>query len=238
MSWVAVAVGVGTVAAGAIGASASRSAARTQAGAADRASAAELEQFYQTREDMAPWREAGGRALTTLEERLPELTRRFSLQDFLTDPGYGFRLSEGEKAINRAAAARGSWDSGGTGKALTRYGQDFASGEYDKAYNRFVQDQGNEYNRLAGISGTGQTTAQQIGALGAGATSRSSDALMTGAAARGAGSIGAANAITGAAATGFNLYNQYRLANAFENRMNRPNTVYPSLPAYGDNPEY
>lgn len=230
MSWVAVGVAGGAVAASLIGANASRSAAGTQAQAADRASAAELEMFNQTRNDMAPWREAGGRALTTLESRLPELTRRFSLADFLKDPGYDFRLSEGEKAINRAAAARGSWDSGATGKALTRYGQDYASGEYGNAYNRFGQDQANEFNRYAAISGIGQTAAQQVGQAGAGATARSNDALLSGAAARGAGAIGAANAYTGAAGMGFNLYNQYRLTDAITNRQ--PTTVYPSSSAY------
>ena len=133
MTWVAVAIGGAAV----LGAVASRSAGKTQSAAADRATEATLSQYRQTREDMAPWREAGGRALTTLESRLPELTRRFSLADFLKDPGYEFRLAEGEKGINRAAAARGMWDSGATGKALTRYGQDYASGEYGNAYNRY-----------------------------------------------------------------------------------------------------
>src|SRR4030067_1436713 len=122
MTGVAGAIGGGAV----LGAVASRSAGKTQSAAADRATEATLSQYRQTREDMAPWREAGGRALTTLESRLPELTRRFSLADFLKDPGYEFRLAEGEKAINRAAAARGMWDSGATGKALTRNGPSYA----------------------------------------------------------------------------------------------------------------
>jgi hypothetical protein len=208
-----------------LGAFSSRSAAKTQAAAADRATAATLSQYEQTREDMAPWREAGGRALTQLESRLPELTRRFSLADFLKDPGYDFRLAEGEKAINRAAAARGSWDSGATGKALTRYGQDYASGEFGSAANRFRLGQEDEYNRLAGVSGTGQTTARDIGEFGARSTERASDYLMSGAAARGAGAVGAANAISGGVVGGFNAYNSYRLVDALTNRQ--PQTYDP-----------
>ena len=52
------------------------------------------------------------------------------------DPGYQFRLSEGQKAINNAASARGMYGGGSTLKALTRYGQDYASNEYQNAFNR------------------------------------------------------------------------------------------------------
>ena len=41
------------------------------------------------------------------------------------DPGYQFRLNEGNKAINAAASARGNARGGATMKALTRYGQDY-----------------------------------------------------------------------------------------------------------------
>ena len=60
--------------------------------------------------------------------------------NFQADPGYGFRLSEGMKALERSAAARGGLMSGGTGKALQRYGQDLASQEYGNAFQRFQQD--------------------------------------------------------------------------------------------------
>ena len=61
--------------------------------------------------------------------------------DYKTDPGYDFRLQEGNQAIERAAgtAAGGPGRySGATLKALTQYGQDFASNEYGRAYGRRV----------------------------------------------------------------------------------------------------
>jgi len=61
-------------------------------------------------------------------------------QNFLQmDPGYGFRLNEGVKALERSAAARGGLMSGATGKALQRYGQDVASQEFGNAYNRLAE---------------------------------------------------------------------------------------------------
>ena len=91
------------------------------------------------------------------------LMREFSMDDFREDPGYQFRLSEGQKAIERGAAARGGLNSARTMKALMGYGQNMASQEYQNAYNRYNQNQSNKFNRLASIAGLGQTANQQLG---------------------------------------------------------------------------
>jgi hypothetical protein len=77
-------------------------------------------------------------------------------QQFLQmDPGYGFRLSEGLKAVDRQAAARGGLISGGALKASQRYGQDLASQEF-----------GNAYNRLARLAEIGPSSAGVMNQLG------------------------------------------------------------------------
>lgn len=53
-----------------------------------------------------------------------------------SDPYYQFRLSEGLKAQQHGAAARGTLLSGGFQKALTGYAQGLASEEGDKIYGR------------------------------------------------------------------------------------------------------
>ena len=58
--------------------------------------------------------------------------------DVTQDPGYDFRMQEGLKAIRRGAAAGSGARGGATMKALTRYGQNLASDEYGKAYDRAV----------------------------------------------------------------------------------------------------
>ena len=93
--------------------------------------------------------------------------QEFGEEDFETEPGYEFRLAEGQKALERSAAARGQVFSGGTLKALTRYGQGVASQEFGRAYNRFQENRMTRYNFLAGLSGTGQTTGVQLGQIGA-----------------------------------------------------------------------
>ena len=52
------------------------------------------------------------------------------------DPGYQFRLQQGQQALENSAAARGMLRTGGTMKGLMDYNQAAASQEYDKAYGR------------------------------------------------------------------------------------------------------
>jgi len=89
------------------------------------------------------------------------LQKRFNNAEFEKDPGYQFRMDEGNKAVESGAAARNGLLSGAAMKAMQKYSQGFASNEYGNAYNRFTGDQQNMYNRLAGISGTGQQQMNQ-----------------------------------------------------------------------------
>ena len=66
------------------------------------------------------------------------------------DPGYQFRLDQGNQALQRSAAANGTLLSGGTQKALARYNQDYASGEFQNVYNRANQTFQNRYGQYLG----------------------------------------------------------------------------------------
>src|SRR4029453_14894451 len=63
---------------------------------------------------------------------------------------------------------RGLLGSGGTLKALERYRQNFASNEFNNAYQRafdtFEANQSNRFNRLSALSGIGQDAATNLGA--------------------------------------------------------------------------
>ena len=116
--------------------------------------------YDQARADQAPWREAGVGALgqlTTGTAPGGALIRPFAMSDYQADPGYAFRQSEGIKALDRSASARGGLGGGAALKAVNRYGQDYASNEYGNAYNRYGTNQNNAYNRLASMTGLGQT---------------------------------------------------------------------------------
>jgi hypothetical protein len=95
-----------------------------------------------------------------------ELVRGFTMADYQADPGYAFRLSEGQKQLDRQAAMRGGQISGSSLKAAARFGQDMASQEYSNAYNRFRDTQGLRRNALAGVTGFAPTAANAMGNLG------------------------------------------------------------------------
>jgi hypothetical protein len=100
-----------------------------------------------------------------------------------TDPGYLFRLGEGQKVLENSAAARGGLLSGQTGKALQQYGQNFASNEFGNIYDRYrglidagygrhvgdftarVGEREAKFGKLTGQSGQGLQTLGQLAQL-------------------------------------------------------------------------
>ena len=183
-----------TVASAVIGSSASRSAAKAQAGAANRAANLQREQFERQTELQAPFREAGVRALPELEAA--SRYTPFGMQQFTADPGYGFRLAEGQKALDRQAAARGGLISGGALKAAQRYGQEMGSQEYTNAFNRYQTERQARLNPLQSLAGVGQTSVGQLGAAGQSYAAGAGEAIGAGAQARASGYMGGANALS------------------------------------------
>lgn len=134
----------------------------------------------------------------------------FTGSDLQNEPGYQFGVNQGEQGINRAAAGRGSYDSGATLKALTRFNQDYAGTKYNDAYSRaYNTDNSNKnrtYNYLSGVSGTGVNAAGVTAGLGANAANAGGGYITNAGDAGAAGSVGAANAIGG----GVNSYLNYQ----------------------------
>ena len=174
MTWVATAV----VGSAAVGAYSANKAAKTTAQAAqqgieaqeqglqqqlafgEKSLAAQERMYQQGVELQKPFREAGINALNKLIP-LSDYTK-FGAEQFQQDPGYAFRLSEGMKALDRTAAARGGLLSGGTLKAAQRYGQDMGSQEYMNAFNRYQTERNAQINPLQSLVGAGQTSTNQL----------------------------------------------------------------------------
>ena len=153
------------------------------------------------------------------------LMRNFGAADFQTDPGYNFRLSEGLKALDRQAAARGGMMSGAALKAAGRYGQEAASQEYGNAFNRFQTNRASqaglftdaynrnrtrqldEFSRLGGLMTSGQNAAAGTGASQAAFGSNAANLMSQGAQAMGQGVIGAGQATAAGQMGAGNTYN-------------------------------
>lgn len=189
---------LGNIAGTLYGANAAGNAAQTQADAARYATDIGNQQYAQNRADMEPWRQSGVSALAQLNAGTAaggDFNRNFTAADFTADPGYQFRMDQGRQGLERSAAARGGLLNGGTLKALTRYGQDYASNEFGNAYNRWSNDTSTRYNRLSSLAGLGQTTASQVAGYGAQNASNAANNAMQVGNANASGYIGRANAI-------------------------------------------
>lgn len=217
MSFVAVAVGTGVAGIGGalISSSAANSAAEKQAAASDRSSQLQYDMYQQQRDDTAkqlaqqrtdyaPWLQAGGGALSALTNG--QFNQTFNPADVTSDPGYAFRMQEGQKALERSAAARGGLQSGGTLKAISRYGQDYASNEYNNAYNRFSNDQTRRFNQLSSIAGLGQNANSQLASSGMNGLNSMNSAGQNYANNVGQNMIGTANAQGAAGIAGANAW--------------------------------
>lgn len=186
-------------------AKASKQAAQTQADAAAKANDTQLQMFEETRADQKPYLQAGTGAVNRLADLVGtsgnttaqgygSLTQPFTAADFVADPGYQFSLEQGQKALERSAAAKGGLLSGAALKAAQTYGQGTAAQEYNDVYNRYNTSQTNIYNRLAGLSGTGQTAANQLASTGTQVGSNIASNITGAGNAQAAGQVGAANA--------------------------------------------
>jgi hypothetical protein len=124
--------------------------ASAQKSAGKKSLAEQKRQFDLTRSDQMPWMQAGSAALGQMQAM-----NNGDFSKFYSSPDYQFALDQGMQGLDRSAAARGRLFSGGYGQDLTKYAQGMATQNY-----------GNYYNRLAGLSGTGQTTATNLGQIG------------------------------------------------------------------------
>jgi hypothetical protein len=175
------------------------------------------------------------------------LMDNFTLADFEADPGYAFRFSEGQKALDKSMAARGLGISGANIKGAVKYGQDMGSQEYGNAFNRFQANRANqssEYNTafnrdqiqrnallnpLQSMMGSGQTATNQVNNASSQYTTNANNASMNygtnatnalvgGANARASGYTGMANALGSAVNQSIN-YNNMTNNNALYGRM-------------------
>jgi len=240
--WVAAAVVGGAV----LGTVASSKASSAQQSAANRATdvaaqtadqqvALQREIFEKQTELQAPFREAGLAGQNRLMELLgiggkkgpgygKYATAEFGADKFKADPGYAFRMSEGMKALERSAAARGGLLSGATLRGTQRYGQDLASQEYQNAFNRYQAERAGTLNPYQALAGTAQSSANVLGgqagqmgsnisnALGSYGSAAQSNIIGSGNA-QASGYMGMANAIGGGVGQGINFYQNQQLLN-------------------------
>ena len=203
----------GFIAGSVISGGASYLGAREQAKSTDRATAAQERMFGRQVELQEPFRQVGVNAL-------PELVAAskydpFTMERFKADPGYGFRLKEGLRAIENSALASGMGQSGATLRGLTRYGQELGSDEFTNAFNRYQAERNARLNPLQSLAGMGQTTSQNIAGQAGRLGEQIGSNLIQGGVARASGYAGIANAAN-AGLSQYLAYQQNQARNALD----------------------
>jgi hypothetical protein len=246
MSWVTAAIigGGAALVGGYMQGQAAKSAANTQAGALNRSADIQQQQFETTQAQGAPGRAAGYQALNTLgglgsgtyqmydAQGNPTgvgtgtgfLTQGYTPADFAQgiDPGYQFRLQQGQEATNRMANMGGGMISGNALRGAQDYTQGLASTEYNKAFDRFQTNRTNIYNTLAGIAGLGQNAYNTSAQTGTTAAGNIGGTIANVGAAQAGGQVGASNALAGGLQ---NAGNQYYLSQLLAPRTTAPTTA-------------
>lgn len=174
------------------------------------------------------WMSAMRNRLNNVDRNIQNLSRPTSsgsgggLYDNLKmDPGYEFRLSENEKALQRMQSAGGTRYGGGALKAALRYGQDYASNEFSNAVNRRNAELGYLFS-LAGFGQQGIATAGQAGAESA---TNNSNILMQNAALQGNATMTGASAINNAVQGGIQNYYTQQLLRDYNRNPATTNTM-------------
>ena len=194
---------------GAIAAGGAKKAARAQEQAARDAQAANERALERQIALQEPFRQAGLTAQEQIMQLLGiggdasaegygSLAKPFGMEQFEQDPGYAFRQSEGMKALERSAAARGLLQSGPTLKGIQRFGQESASQEYGNAFNRYQIERAARLNPLQSLMSSGQSAANTVtSSIGQSSQNEQGNILGAGQA-RASGYVGQANALGGA----------------------------------------
>ena len=228
MSWVGAAIVGSSLISGYMG----QKGAKTQADAMNRSADVQRQMFDIQNAQQKPYREAGYSALSDIGGMKPYLTHQYGLEDFTTgmDPGYAFRLQQGQMANQRMANLGGGLIGGNALRGLQDYTQGQASQEYGNAFNRYQTQRGNIYNTLASIAGLGQTSLGQTNQL-AGQTAQGVGNAIAGAgSALGAGQVAMGNALS----SGLQSYGNQQYLSSLLAQRNPLTPKYPLFDAAGN----
>jgi hypothetical protein len=159
-----------------------------------------------------PWLNAGANALTqqtAMAGNLPDLsTGAYQASDYNK-----WVTQQGVNALSASGAAAGNYGSGNLGTALTQYGQNQAGSQYQQWYSNTLGEYLTKYNQYAGLSGTGQVTAQNLGQAGQTTANNISSLLQNTGAAQSQAALqtgqGISNAFTTSGNQGMSALGQY-----------------------------
>ena len=202
--------GLGSIASGIIGSSASQKAAQTQSQTATMNAVLEATMYNQNVGRLQPFVSAGTNAASELSNLTgtntggnpltAPLTAAFNptMAQLSATPGYQFTLGQGQLAAQNGYAAQGLSSSGAALKGATNYAENLAATTYQQQFQNYWTNNLNAAGLLQNQTGLGENAAAQVGNMGTTTAGQIANSTSQGAAASAAGTIGSANALTGA----------------------------------------
>lgn len=162
----------------------------------DKSLALQKEIFTSNKAGAKPWIKAGKEALKTVTQKMADGSwdmSKYGMDDLVEDPGYQFRLQQGERALDRAASARGKFLSGDQLKFLDDYNQESASQEFGNAYARTRTNDLDEYGRLMDASEAGRGSQAALSGVATNYANASGNILANQGAQAGAAAVNTGN---------------------------------------------
>lgn len=209
-TFVATAIIGGSVLAAAANIYGANKAASAQKSAAGKAADTAMNMYNTTRSDLLPYRAIGSDAGNRLGSRLDDLTAPIVMDQAALEqtPGYQFARTQGLKAVQNSAAARGLGVSGAALKGAANFATGLADQTYKTQFDIANINQTNAFNRLKSLIDTGQNASAQTGSAGTAAANTAAGAAISGgnAAAAAANATGSAIGNVGNNIAGFAAY--------------------------------
>lgn len=116
-------------------------------------------------------------------------------------PAYNFQRQQGMQGVLGADASSAGALSGSAQKDLMSFNQNLANTSFNNAFNMYQTQQGNIYDRLAGVMQLGQSAAANTGQQGTALAGQAAQSATNIGSALAAGQVGAANAYANTAST-------------------------------------
>lgn len=117
----------------------------------------------QAQSNLSPYVQAGQSSLAKLGATQP--FQAPTAAQAAATPGYQFQLTQGLKALQNSAAARGGLLTGGTSKAINDYAQGQASTNYGNTYNQALQSYQTNFGNQMGIAQLGANAGTNLSSL-------------------------------------------------------------------------
>lgn len=175
-------------------------AANAQQDAAQQQMAFNQQVYNDQRAAFQPYLAAGNNALQAYNYNLGLGPKPVGYTGFQGSPGFDFQLSQGQRAIDGSAAARGGVFSGATLKAQQQFGTGLAQQDF---YNYLAQ--------LSGLAGMGSGAAGMTATAGGNFGAAQGNALASIGNAQAAGAVGVGNAINSAIGNALGTYNYMQM---------------------------